>query len=1002
MQNINELKQLRAQIDSVIETAEQEAQSREKVTLSNYKTKLNLLESVSSIIEKCGYSDSGVVEFAQQYYDALTDPDGPREERIYETFIEGLSPFGYLNPVQAELKALKNRVRKDKENIDMVEILDIMKDSQSYYIVEHIEESVLAYLDSKNSSTRVQLISSLSPYMYDPFVKQIYAMVVNDMSKDQYLTESYKVDKTLESLERVGDLIAHNVVTPVVALDSTRTAIKLGHKWVQLKGRTFSNLMTITDVTREEYELGRLLDNDSRIYIDTNRNEIWYALSGEDINTTSSPVIIKDKDNILFENQAYTCSEFSLINEARIDFIQLVDINNICLLANHFDDIAYLENTVEYNNPNDPTRALKVFITVFNDGDSVSDDEYSIIVSNAADSTYDIYNNVSELDVVNLLNDVLGLSIVALSESSKDNVEVKKKEFKTKCTQYESKINSLKSKRAKIEGLIAEFDSEELATSLTEIESDIEDLEKEYRDYQDDFGFAAPDNKTTIKGISFQNKVDQTDVDTPLTDDSTDFTGDIDSLDTVPGDDEMQYEMVPDEFDDIDDASSAYDPDSFYSKVEDEGSEESDDVSDVRVYFNKSLGEETSSYLSGKVAVAYSVVDTSGLSDTPVGSTELVNFDFTVDANTGDPNRDIRLTSNEGRSNIPGETYAKIIDQIKNSEEYQNFTNLDNKLSSYSNLDDVIADPELDSVLASNVRFEGPIKSFVLEGAQGGKKFIKKFINESYTDDVEEAMSEPSRLEMDDDFEFESLPVDDANLDSDPDFDADDNLISSKLAAMGEEMLTILEENDTEIGPDLSVDDPAGSNLFDVDYLPLTMNYEDEDGDIRQTKSYIMRINWSAAVDPVDAAVVNTEYLVVADQDSAVNFILNVAQGDYGFEDLNSMIVDTVGDIPENEYNVRLVQVDPDNVADVLIVNYASSLDIDLDDIDQVEALSESVKLILNKSKEKKLEKDLKTEDIEDSFKANNQDEDSVKKDDDEEDDEENGDSDSDSDSSDN
>lgn len=999
-----ELKNLRAKLDSMIAESEKAEKQQKKKDLSSYNTKLGLLESVSKILDKCDYSTSGILEFAKPYYQALTDPKGPREERIYETFMNGLENYTFLEPVQTELNLLKNRVKKNKQNIDLAELLDIMKDSSSFYLVDHIEDAVINYMDSKNASTRVQLLSAINPYLYDPFVKQIYAMVNSDMTKDEYLHESYKPDQTLESLESIGSVVARNVITPVIALDSTLSALKLGPKWVTLRGRMYSEVAAITDIPEEEYQLGNLLNDTDKVFIDFNTNRIYYSLIN-DIANDETPITITDYNTILFEDNSYTADEFALINNARMEPLQLVDITNVCLIASHFDDLAYLDNTVEYVRPEDNTESLQVFITTFRG--ETSEPEYSVIVSNKVDSTYDIYNNLDDIKLVDILNKTFETNIVAITESSKDSVNERKKEFKKKCAEFESSIKDLELKKKKLEELMSKFESDELADSIDSITDDINKYEDEYLNYQKKFNNTDPDNetvlggpdndKTTIKGISFQNEVEPDDVSEPLNGDVDPSTvnKDVASLDAEAGPDELEYDTVPDEYDDYDDYEDTESPDSAdsfddVSWLNDDNSkldsligpdddysdedlpdytnsdyddlevDESNDIN-VDVFFSKDVDNETKSpsFLIGQVSVNYPVVDPI----TKIHKRGFINAAFSVDANTGDPEKDINLWSNDPDrpiDTIPDNVYHTIVETISSDPTYTNTMTIANAAASASGVKSVQTNPEFDKYLDNTgVRMDGPIKSMVIEGIQNNKKITMSIKLNEAADDVTEPLMHDTlkapidREDLDSAEGSDEIPVET--------FEADD----TSILAMLDQIVPSSELTDANISiSDIEHmgDDPE-SAFYDVEAVRLVKtvtdgeDLDDESDIIDDKETYLFKINYNGEEDPEDSDydMYNTIYAVKSEQPSgAFEFLNMVANGNIDIPDLKSLVInsDEENEAPVDpdldEYGISLVKVNElSDIAETVDFNYYGDIDPE-----EGEALDEAVKLILDDSKE--------------------------------------------------
>lgn len=130
-------------------------ETNKPLNLSSIDNGIKLVESIDNILAKEG-SNNQLVSFVTQYKNAIAD--GCREEMLYETFTQGLGQFGYLRAVDTELSALKERIGKAKQNIDLTKILEIMNNTTSYYIVPLIESDIVDYMKEKTPNKRVLLI----------------------------------------------------------------------------------------------------------------------------------------------------------------------------------------------------------------------------------------------------------------------------------------------------------------------------------------------------------------------------------------------------------------------------------------------------------------------------------------------------------------------------------------------------------------------------------------------------------------------------------------------------------------------------------------------------------------------------------------------------------------------------------------------------------------------------------------------------------------------------
>jgi hypothetical protein len=122
---------------------------------------LGIREAVNSLNES---KELRVV--LEQFRDALDK--GVHETRLYEQFITALSPFGYFPTVGNAIKAVTDRVELYKNDVDIMKILETMKESRSNYLVPLISDVVENYLANKNMQTRHQLSETLMKFTYDP------------------------------------------------------------------------------------------------------------------------------------------------------------------------------------------------------------------------------------------------------------------------------------------------------------------------------------------------------------------------------------------------------------------------------------------------------------------------------------------------------------------------------------------------------------------------------------------------------------------------------------------------------------------------------------------------------------------------------------------------------------------------------------------------------------------------------------------------------------------
>ena len=157
---MNIKKEILSGVEKYLDKALDDYTENRKMTIDDLSTKVRLRDSIDNILML--ESDKKLTAFVEPYLEALNE--SVREELLVESFISGLNTFSYLDAADTELSALKGRADKLKQEIDLVKIVDQMKNTGSAYLVDIIEDRVACYVENKTASNKNLLLSLLSNF----------------------------------------------------------------------------------------------------------------------------------------------------------------------------------------------------------------------------------------------------------------------------------------------------------------------------------------------------------------------------------------------------------------------------------------------------------------------------------------------------------------------------------------------------------------------------------------------------------------------------------------------------------------------------------------------------------------------------------------------------------------------------------------------------------------------------------------------------------------------
>ena len=437
-------------------------ETNKPLNLSSIDNGIKLVESIDNILAKEG-SNNQLVSFVTQYKNAIAD--GCREEMLYETFTQGLGQFGYLRAVDTELSALKERIGKAKQNIDLTKILEIMNNTTSYYIVPLIESDIVDYMKEKTPNKRVLLIHHLNTFQHDPYVRQI----INCVNLDNELPGLM----VSESLEYGANPKAHTekVYSPVQYIRENECVFNVNNTFYIKKGNHVSKLAkdNIGSLNESFVALCQLV-NDPRVEI------------------TDDFIMLYHKNNVVKINESE-----AIINGAAPESKEsLRRLNEMYVKYDNYDTELYVMSSLLLENFNKIAEVPFVKHISLNESEDLSLDLFKIknnifiTTHNNVLRQHTFYRNVNPIQCANIINEHLNIEAEALFEDLMPNQDKIKKGLKETKEAYEERIKALKEKKEELESVMSEADDEEsIKAALADIDSDIKDTEKEYKEWQE-------------------------------------------------------------------------------------------------------------------------------------------------------------------------------------------------------------------------------------------------------------------------------------------------------------------------------------------------------------------------------------------------------------------------------------------------------------------------------------------------------------------------------------
>lgn len=384
----------------------------------------------------------------EQFKDAINN--GVHESRLYEQFISALSPFGYFPTVGNAIESIKDRVEKYKSDVDIMKILETMKETRSNYLVPLIEDVINNYLNNKTSQSRSQLSETLMKFTYDPFVRDIASLITLDATELQleYANAQCDIDK---------------VYSPIMYIGENEAVFSVNNVYYIKKGNNINRLGQ-TDIMQLDEEFKTLCETLSKPNIEVGKNGVVVYFDKDKAIINESGVVINDKKltNEEFKSAAqvsdwvgnrglYQLVEFlrSNYNEiAEIDFVKRVYLK---------EDVNYAADVFKCRD--------NVFITTHN--------------PELGKSTF--YRNVNPIQAKNIMMEHLRFDVTSiykglLPDEDKINEQIQetKDSYNEYITDLTNKINEFKS---------TPYKKDVTSKVVIALQEELQDVKNEYKDY---------------------------------------------------------------------------------------------------------------------------------------------------------------------------------------------------------------------------------------------------------------------------------------------------------------------------------------------------------------------------------------------------------------------------------------------------------------------------------------------------------------------------------------
>ena len=473
------MEEIQAQVDAYAKQVFDESEAAQEAARAELSFEsiinnngINLRESIKNIYSSEARSNKKLMETINQYAGALNQ--GLYEERLYESFVQNLSKYNYLLPVEKELARINEVASKNAASIDITKLLEEMSTTTSYYIIPLIEEDAVRYVKNPNDMNRVQLRNALCSFAADPYCK----LMLEAIERNSYLLNGSAdtiEDKSLLIADKIK-LVRENanisaIYSPVQYIRENECVFNANGQFYVKKGNSLAKLSNeyLNQLSETFVSLCQLI-NDPRVII----------------NEDSIVLVSNDKIATIYEGYVdingtrETTDTLRNLNEMCIkyDFDTNFFIMTSCLHEN-FDNIA----KINFGKHISLNENAGINIDMFRLGNNIF---INTVNEDVNKSTF--YHNVNPLQCRNIINSHMGINVASMFEDlipSQEKIMLKlnetKNEYEASIEKYENTIEKLE--KAQSESLDA-ANQKKLNDAIESAKKKVDELKKEYKDWQ--------------------------------------------------------------------------------------------------------------------------------------------------------------------------------------------------------------------------------------------------------------------------------------------------------------------------------------------------------------------------------------------------------------------------------------------------------------------------------------------------------------------------------------
>ena len=497
-------KKIQESVERLIEQrlSDHDAEERklaEQNTLSHISNKMGLLESINRLMRSdAAKGNQKLMDKLSQFSSAIAQ--GCYEERVYESFIQQITPFNYLKPVENTIKTINEKANENPDSLLLTRILEEMSEAADSYIYrEMVEEDVCRFINNPSPENRIQALNACMPYATNRFVNKILETIyrISDNRFAGSISEAALSIKDQISMIK-ENVSVYNMYSPVLYIKEGQSVFAVGNSFYLKNGNIIAPLSKeyIPKLDEKFVQLAHLVNNPNVKIVE---DKIY--LSGEDLYATiyEDRVIISDGTSQSIE-----------------DATSLRRLNEMCMKYGTYGNTEFfimasclIEN---FNNIAPLSFAKRVML---NENKDIScelfrlDENIFIATHNYSIQQNTFYRNVNPIFARNTINEHFGINVGRIFEDllpDQEKIMIQlyetKNEYEKSIEDYENAIQELED--AKENATTAEIEKE-LDAAIEDTKQKLEDVKKEYRQWQDSAD-------ETIKGSKEEEEDDEENV----------------------------------------------------------------------------------------------------------------------------------------------------------------------------------------------------------------------------------------------------------------------------------------------------------------------------------------------------------------------------------------------------------------------------------------------------------------------------------------------------------